>query len=191
LTVEFLKENRGENSVKCVPNQRGLLRSSKYWLWLALIISPTVWAHGSEHHGKADAAVSVSQRAEQKPFGIAGNPKKLSRTILIDMTDNMRFTPAAIDVKQGETIRFTVRNQGSMLHELVLGTAAELQRHAALMKKFPNMEHDEPHMLHVPAGETANMVWRFNRPGTFKFACLIAGHYESGMIGSVTVSPKR
>ena len=32
------------------------------------------------------------------------------------------------------------------------------------------------------------MVWRFNRAGTFKFACLIAGHFEAGMVGTITRS---
>ena len=103
------------------------------------------------------------------------------------MGDNMRFTPDAITVKQGETIRFVVKNQGKQLHEMVIGTKKELDEHAALMVKFPNMEHDEPYMAHVAAGKSQNLIWTFNRAGTFDFACLIAGHYQAGMAGKITV----
>ncbi|MCX7277634.1 MAG: plastocyanin/azurin family copper-binding protein, partial [Burkholderiales bacterium] len=60
--------------------------------------------------------------------------------------------------------------------------------HAAMMAKFPNMEHDEPHMAHVGAGQTGTLVWTFNRVGSFDFACLIAGHYQAGMTGKITVA---
>ena len=106
------------------------------------------------------------------------------------MSDQMRFSPEKIEVKQGETIRFVHKNDGQILHEFVLGTKKELDEHAALMAKFPGMEHDEPYMAHVAAGKTAEMVWTFNRAGEFDFACLIPGHYEAGMIGKVKVSAK-
>ena len=124
------------------------------------------------------------------PFGRQGDPKKATRTLTVDMTDNMRFTPDSIEVRQGETIRFVHTNNGAVMHEFVLGTKAELDEHAALMKKFPGMEHDEPYMAHVAPGASAELVWRFNRPGRFDFACLIAGHYQAGMVGRITVSPK-
>ena len=57
------------------------------------------------------------------------------------------------------------------------------------MVKFPNMEHDEPYMAHVKPGESGEIVWTFNRPGDFDFACLIAGHYQAGMVGKIKVAP--
>ena len=103
------------------------------------------------------------------------------------MRDAMRFSPERISVALGETVRFTVRNTGKVMHEFVIGTRQENQVHAELMKKFPNMEHDEPYMAHVPPGKTSQIVWTFNRPGTFEFACLMAGHYQAGMIGTIVV----
>ena len=105
------------------------------------------------------------------------------------MTDAMRFTPDKITVKQGEIVRFVVANKGRMLHEIVIGTPEKLMEHAALMRKFPGMQHDAPYMAHVPPGKTGEIVWNFNRPGTFEFACLIAGHFEAGMRGTLTVTP--
>jgi uncharacterized cupredoxin-like copper-binding protein len=77
-----------------------------------------------------------------------------------------------------------------MLHEVVFGSADALAEHAAMMARFPAMEHDEPYMAHVDPGKTGEIVWHFNRAGTFEFACLIAGHYESGMRGTLTVIPQ-
>jgi len=99
----------------------------------------------------------------------------------------MRFTPDRIEVKQGETVRLVHKNDGKIMHEFVLGTKKELDEHAALMAKFPNMEHDEPYMAHVGPGKTGQIVWTFNRPGEYDFACLIPGHYQAGMVGKVKV----
>ena len=101
----------------------------------------------------------------------------------------MRFTPDHITVQQGETLRLRVENKGQILHEVVLGTPATLDEHAQLMVKFPTMEHDEPYMAHVAPGETGDLLWQFNRAGNFDFACLIAGHFQAGMRGTITVTP--
>lgn len=141
-------------------------------------------AHGDDDHGKKEGPV----KKEQKEWGIAGDATEAKRTIELTMGDNMRFTPDRIDVKQGETVKLVVRNGGQMLHEIVLGTKKELDEHAALMAKFPNMEHSEPYMAHVKPGNTGEIVWTFNRPGEFDFACLIAGHYQAGMTGKIKVA---
>ncbi len=138
------------------------------------------------HHG-----TSTTIPKEQKAWGIAGDAKAVDRTITLRMDDNMRFTPSTIEVREGETVRLRAVNQGQVLHEIVLGTPDTLQEHAALMLKFPGMEHDEPYMAHVRAGEQGDIVWQFNRPGGFDFACLIAGHYQAGMTGTITVLPRQ
>ncbi len=140
-------------------------------------------AHGSEDHPKQRGPV----RAEQKEWGVAGDVRAVRRTIDVRMSDDMRFSPDRIDIRLGETVRFRVHNRGRVMHEFVIGTPAENAKHAELMVKFPDMEHDEPHMAHVAPGKTGEIVWRFNRPGQFEFACLIAGHYQSGMVGRIHV----
>lgn len=144
-------------------------------------------AHGDAHGNSKAAAVTP----EQTPWGIAGRPRAAARTIEVRMTDAMRFVPDRIQVREGETVRFVVRNEGRMLHELVIGTPQALEEHASLMLKFPGMEHDEPHMAHVAPGKTGRIVWTFNRPGEFRFACLIAGHYQAGMVGTLQVVPAK
>ena len=144
------------------------------------------FAHeNTPHKAKTSAALK-----EQKDWGIAGDAKSVSRTINLSMGDNMRFTPETLTFKQGETVRFVVKNQGKQLHEMVIGTKKELDAHAALMAKFPGMEHDEPYMAHVAAGKSQNLIWTFNRAGDFEFACLIAGHYQAGMVGKINVAAR-
>jgi uncharacterized cupredoxin-like copper-binding protein len=145
----------------------------------------TAMAHGDKPD--AGSATKSAVKAEQKPFGIAGNPAKVTRTVKMDLSDKMRFHPSVLQVKRGETVRFVVTNSGKVLHEMVIGTLAELQEHAALMKKFPDMEHDEPYMAHVKPGATQPIVWQFNRSGEFSYACLVGGHFEAGMVGRVIV----
>lgn len=150
----------------------------------ALAVSGAALAHGDEEHGKPHGPV----RKEQKAWGIAGDAKAARRTVELTMTDQMRFVPDTLAVKKGETLRIVLKNEGKQLHEFVLGTKKELDEHAALMMKFPDMEHDEPYMAHVSPGKTGEIVWTFNRAGDFDFACLIAGHYQAGMVGKVRVA---
>lgn len=162
------------------PSLRNALRSLAL-LVLAAAANP-VQAHGGAPHDKPAAVVK-----EQQPWGIAGDPARVTRTLHVRMTDAMRFLPASLAVKRGETVRIVVKNDGRMLHEMVIGTSLVLEEHAALMRKFPDMEHDEPYMAHVPPGASAEIVWDFNRAGDFEFACLIPGHYEAGMRGRIRV----
>lgn len=142
-------------------------------------------AHSSAPHA-AKPAEPVAK--EQQAWGIAGEANAVTRTIPIVMTDAMRFIPDRIEVGLGETIRFTHRNDGKVMHEMVIGTPPALTEHAELMMKFPGMEHDEPWMAHVAPGGSGEIVWTFNRAGDFEFACLIPGHYQAGMVGRLIVS---
>ena len=155
-------------------------------IFLLSVFVAQVSAHGDDHTKKKQVAV----KKEQKAWGIAGDAKNVKRTVSITMSDNMRFTPDKIEVKQGETIKIVLKNEGKMLHEFVIGTRKELDEHAALMLKFPTMEHDEPYMAHVPVGKTGEIIWTFNRAGEFDFACLIAGHYQAGMVGKISIAAK-
>jgi uncharacterized cupredoxin-like copper-binding protein len=147
----------------------------------AALLAWPAFAHGPKKH-------AGPARKEQKDWGIAGDAKAARRTIEVGMSDDMTFTPASIGVKLGETVRFVARNRGKVMHEFVIGTIEENEAHAALMMKFPNMEHDEPYMAHVAPGKTGRIVWQFNRAGRFEFACLVAGHYQAGMKGVIDVA---
>lgn len=154
------------------------------------LMSSIAIAHGTAGHPPKQQQMQHQAMAapDQTDWGVAGDPKKVTRTIRIDMRDTMRFSPEMITVKKNETIRFEVINVGKVLHEMVIGTKQELDAHAEMMKKHPNMEHDEAYMAHVDPGQKGEMVWLFNREGEFDFACLIPGHYEAGMRGKIRVT---
>ena len=145
----------------------------------------TAFARGDAHMAKKPSY--DASKVEERAFGREGDPKRVTRTVKLDMTDAFRFTPADVTVKRGETVKFVVANSGKVLHEMVLGTTEELKAHAELMKKFPDMEHADANMAHVKPGAKGEIVWQFTKAGEYQFACLIPGHYEAGMVGKVVV----
>lgn len=153
---------------------------------LALLTTPLSFAHGDSSHAPA-AHANHSAPVAETAFGRLGDPKRVSRTITVDMTDNMRFTPGVLKVQRGETVRLNVVNKGRVLHELVLGTQADIHGHRQAMKKHPGMVHEQPQSAHVAAGSRGEVVWQFTEPGEVRFACLLPGHFEAGMAGKVMV----
>lgn len=151
-------------------------------LWVA----SSAFAHSGEKHEEPEKAIDYTM-VEEHEFGKAADPAQAARTIRVEMSDQMRFTPDVIEVRTGEIVHLEIHNKGQLLHELVLGTTEDLQTHAALMKKFPGMEHEEPHMAHVPSGKMGKMGWQFTKPGEFYYGCLIPGHFDAGMIGKIIV----
>jgi len=123
-------------------------------------------------------------------IGQPGQAAKVTRTVKVNMADTMRFSPAGISVKRGETIRFVVRNSGKVKHEFVLGTEKELKEHYEQMKKFPEMEHAESNMVAVAPGQTGEVIWQFTKAGPVEFACLYPGHFGAGMKGLINVAGK-
>ena len=122
--------------------------------------------------------------------GAVGDPKKPARTIKVSMHEDgkkMLFTPSNITVRKGEQVRFMLSNDGIENHEFVLATVAENRKHGALMKKYPKMEHVDPNARKLTPYTGGEMFWKFSKKGTFEFACLLPGHYEAGMHGTITV----
>ena len=152
----------------------------------AALVPALAWAHGAAHEDGKARPLS----REEHPWGRQGDPAAAARTVAVDMSDDMRFRPSTIRVKRGETIRFRVHNGGAALHEMVIGTEEVLREHAALMRRFPGMEHDEPYMAHVAPGGTGEIVWTFDHPGRFRYGCLVPGHWEAGMSGTLIVEPR-
>lgn len=137
-------------------------------------------------------AGSSAAFAHDKDFsaGTPGDPKKPARTVVVSMHDDngaMRYEPNRVEVKKGEQIRFVLENKGVLKHEFTLASVAENKKHAAVMMKFPDMEHDDPNAKSIEPGKTSEILWRFSKSGTFEFACLIPGHYEAGMHGAASV----
>ena len=144
----------------------------------------SVFASGDHDHSHGKMMTFDPTDTE---FGMYNPNMRVTKTIEITMSDQMRFTPSVIKVKKGDVIKFVHSNPGQIMHEFVLGTPHSLAEHAEMMKKFPGMEHSEPYMTHVAPGKKGEIVWQFSEAGEFAFGCLIPGHFDAGMKGRVIV----
>jgi uncharacterized cupredoxin-like copper-binding protein len=140
--------------------------------------------HGGDGHSHSHAVSA--------PAAISASAVVSAREVTIEMTDHMRFTPDQLQVKQGETIRFTVKNSGKMRHEWVIGNEKELVEHAAEMKKMKagSHKHDMANAISLGAGEQGTLTWTFDKAEPLAMACFEPGHYEAGMKGVIQVTPK-
>jgi uncharacterized cupredoxin-like copper-binding protein len=142
------------------------------------------------------AAAPASAHGPTPSGGRPGDPAKVARTLEIIATDNA-FSLKALDVRDGETMRFVVRNDGLDPHEFTIGTIAEHAVHRRHMKEMIEQQkkgghagHSMAEMAHeggvwVDPGKTASFVWTFARTADLEFACNIPGHYEDGMKGAI------
>ena len=147
---------------------------------------PSRDAAATDTHGHGDGHDDGHSHASV--VGKPGDPAAVSRTVDVTMDDSMRFTPSQIAVKKGETVRFFIKNTGRLPHEMVIGTRDELEAHAEVMRKTPDMPHHaEANGTLLAPGQRGGLVWQFDQAGTVDFACLVPGHMEAGMVGQVAV----
>lgn len=147
----------------------------------ALLAAPAYAGEGPPGHHHHDDSFSA---------GEPGNPKKPARIVQVTMGEadgKMTFTPTKVEVKKGEQVRFILRNNGELEHEFVLASTADNLKHAEAMKKNPDMEHDDPNGKRLAPKKSDEIVWKFTKKGEFEYSCLIPGHREAGMTGTVVV----
>lgn len=151
-----------------------------------IALSAPAFASGSHTggHGHGDMM-------KEMMIGMPGDASMVTRTIEVTMSEtddgDMIFEPSSLNINQGEVIRFAIKNAGELEHEFVLDTIKENAMHKEVMAKFPEMEHDDPNAIRLAAGEEGEIIWSFTNAGSLEFACLIPGHYESGMHGDVVI----
>jgi len=151
-------------------------------LLIFMILQGNVWSHSEEHIKEVPAHDSL--RTEFGDFNPAMTPERMVRVV---MTDNMKFVPEVLHFRKDEIVKFIFTNNGELIHEFVMGSPQELERHVKLMTTKPAMEHEEPHMIHLDPGDAGSLTWKFSQVGEFTFACLIPGHFEAGMRGKIIV----
>ncbi len=149
---------------------------------VAILMAAPAFSVGTHEGGHGD------EMAVGKP----GSEAHIDRTIEVTMTETddggMLFEPRDLTFSEGETVRLVITNEGELEHEFVLDTHEKNQEHKALMAKFPEMEHDDPNAVRLAPGASGEIIWTFANAGEFQYACLILGHYESGMHGPVVVN---
>lgn len=150
-------------------------------LFTTVVLSASAWAGAGpagHSHGEGFSA------------GEPGDPKKPARIVQVtmgEMDGKMMFMPAKVEVKKGEQVKFVLRNNGELDHEFILATTAENLKHGEAMKKNPDMEHDDPNGKRLAPKKADEIVWKFTKAGEFEYSCLIPGHREAGMVGTIVV----
>lgn len=145
-------------------------------------------------------------------FGKPADAANADRTVTVVMRDNL-YEPESVAVKAGETVRFVIKNEGEFVHEFNIGTPAMhaahqeemmmMVEHGALepdkinrakmkmdMGGGKTMEHNDPNSLLLEPGKSGEIVWTFTKATDLEFACNVPGHYESGMVGKLSIKPK-
>jgi len=156
----------------------------------ALLLPLVTLAWGSTLAAASILPASAHEGHEHFTAGKPGDPKKPSRIVKVSMLEDgkqMLFEPAVVEVRLGEQIRFVIYNEGTWTHEFILAAQADNRKHAELMKKFPDMEHDDLNAKRLSPFSSAEILWKFTKRGEFEYACLIPEHFEAGMHGKVVV----
>ena len=154
--------------------------SFRFTLAAAALLSaaaPSAGAHDA-HGGPAHGATATD--------GMPGKPEQAKRTVRVTADDNA-FDLKQIQVRAGETVRFVITNAGSSRHEFAIASPAENAEHRAMMRKMPDMKHDDPNIVTVDPGETKELIWRFGQDRDVEFSCNVENHAEDGMRGSFRV----
>jgi uncharacterized cupredoxin-like copper-binding protein len=138
------------------------------------------------------------QMNHNMPGGMPGDKANVSRTVLIIAKDN-KFNLKKIQVKDGETIRFVIKNKGKLVHEMTIGTPEMQKAHQSEMMKMMDaghltadkihgkMDHNHGNSALVEPGKTGEVIWMFHKAATLEFGCNVPGHYDAGMKGSFVI----
>lgn len=164
----------------------------------AAYAGPGEKGHAHGHDAKKEAHGGHGHGDHSMPGGMPGDPKKVSRTIVIVAKDT-EFNLKKIQVKDGETIRFIIKNKGELVHEMTIGTPEMQKQHQAEMMKMMDegklqadkvvggMDHNHGNSALVEPGQEAEIVWMFHKGATLEFGCNVPGHYDQGMKGSFVI----
>lgn len=153
---------------------------------ILILTAPAFVMAGGTHNDGHDAADEHGDGHKMEHMSSIGGPAEYSpenRQIEVILDDSMRFTfsPELESLKAGEAVSFIVRNDGKINHEFTIGTAEEQKSHMEMMKKMPEMKHNDESSMSLAPGAEGEMNWRFAGNEEVVFSCNIPGHYEAGM----------
>lgn len=173
-------------------------------LALSTSISTTPGFADASKHGHGGG------HANMKKIGAPGDAAKVTRTIKVVMNDNF-YEPENISVKEGETVRFVIRNAGEFVHEFNIATGPMHVAHQpemmmmmehgvlepdrinweaakAMQKSMGHGMHNEPNSKLLEPGKTGEIIWTFPKHAELEFACNVPGHYDAGMVGKIKLT---
>ncbi len=133
----------------------------------------------NQHHQQGEH----SHGEEVSAVGAPANSADANRTILVTTKDTMRYEFSDdLSFKDGEVVTFIITNKGKIPHEFSIGDKEEQLAHLEMMKKMPDMVHEDGNTITLNPGETKELTWKFKGNPEIVFACNIPGHSEAGMI---------
>jgi len=143
------------------------------------MLSANVIAGGDHAHG---------HDSEGSRVGYPSDEVDEVKIIHVVTKDTMRyeFSPKP-EVEEGDVVKFVVTNEGLVNHEFSIGNKSEQELHRKMMRKMPNMIHEDGNTVTVKPGETKVLTWKFSGNGGVVFACNIPGHFEAGMYHNMTI----
>jgi len=131
--------------------------------------------------GAAVALGGLALAAPDEPSPVTLGPEPV--TVVVDV-EHSRFIPSTLRVEVGTEVRFVVRNDDPINHELIVGAADVHARH----RNGTEAKHaPRPGELSVGPDEQGVTTYRFDDPGVVEMACHLPGHYDYGMRGEVEV----
>jgi uncharacterized cupredoxin-like copper-binding protein len=123
----------------------------------------------------------------------SGSAQSAPQVITMD-TSNMKFLPATIEVKAGQTVKMTMRNSDSVDHDFSI---MEFPMSKVSSNFDPVAGHamggsggtaKEPELhIAVAMGKSGTLEFTPTKVGTYEFFCTVAGHKEAGMKGTMVV----
>jgi len=131
------------------------------------------------------ATVFVASAAAGCARGYAAEPPPLRDRTIELRVHHSRFIPSLVSVPAGSHVRFVVRNDDPIDHELIVGDASVQLRHERGTEAW---HPPRPGEVSVAAGALATTTFTFLTTGTTEFGCHMPGHYAYGMRGAVTVT---
>lgn len=146
--------------------------------------------HPASHSGGADGMETTESRGRGAfSFGEPADSSESDRTVEVAALDPYEFDPQQIEVEAGETITFLITNEGNQDHEFVLGDETYQDEHEGEMSHSDmdmNMNSEE-NGVEVAPGTTERITWTFPEEGTVLYACHEPGHYDGGMVGTISL----
>lgn len=140
-----------------------------------------------------DESAGTTSDSDAPNFGEPADPGSADRVIGIEVDDDLGFDPDMLEVQAGEVVTFSITNAGETQHDFTLGPEEVQEAHEAEMADMDEMDEEgsghggDPNAISIPAGETAELTWRFTEPGAVLMGCHVPGHWDAGMRGEIDV----
>ena len=98
--------------------------------------------------------------------------------------EHSRFDLGSLEVREGTTVEFVVRNDDPIDHELIIGSPDVHRAHAI----GTELSHPPiPGEVSVRPGQVASTFYEFTEAGSIVYACHLPGHVAYGMEGTIEV----